>query len=56
MKKIKNMSFKEAKETFSKCEAKHPRLDDFDMDGLTLTQCGEIARWNRPGSYRYNAL
>lgn len=44
MKKIKNMNFKEAKEAFSKWEAKHPRLDDFDMGGLTLTQCGEIAR------------
>lgn len=44
MKKIKNMNFQEAKEAFSKWEAKHPRLDDFDMGGLTLTQCGEIAR------------
>ena len=24
--------------------SKAPRLDDFDMGGLTLTQCGEIAR------------
>ena len=43
MKKIKNMNIEEAKEAFSKWEAKHPRLDDFDMNGLTLTQCGEIA-------------
>lgn len=42
MKKIKNMNFQEAKEAFSKWEAKHPRLDDFDMGGLTLTQCREI--------------
>jgi len=44
MKKIKNMNFQEAKEAFFKWEARHPRLDDFDMGGLTLTQCGEIAR------------
>lgn len=44
MKKIENMNFKEAKEAFSKWEVKHPRLDGFDMGGLTLTQCGEIAR------------
>ena len=44
MKKIENMNFKEAKEAFSKWEVKHPRLDDFDMGGLVLTQCGEIAR------------
>lgn len=44
MKKIENMNFKEAKEAFSKWEAKHPRLDGFDMGGLVLTQCGEIAR------------
>ena len=44
MEKIENMNFKEVKETFSKWEAKHPRLDGFDMGGLVLTQCGEIAR------------
>ena len=44
MKKIENMNFKEAKEAFSKWEAKHPRLDGFDMSGLSFTQCGEIAR------------
>ena len=44
MKKIENMNFKEAKEAFSKWEAKHPRLDGFDMGGLVLTQCGEIAK------------
>ena len=44
MKKIENMNFQEAKEAFSKWEAKHPRLDGFDMGGLVLTQCGEIAR------------
>lgn len=44
MKKIENMNFKEAKEAFSKWEAKHPRLDSFDMGGLVLVQCGEIAR------------
>lgn len=44
MKKIENMNFKEAKEAFSKWEAKHPRLDGFDMSGLLFTQCGEIAR------------
>lgn len=44
MKKIENMNFQEAKEAFSKWEVKHPRLDDFDMGGLVLTQCGEIAR------------
>lgn len=43
MKKIENMNFKEAKEAFPKWEAKHPRLDGFDMGGLVLTQCGEIA-------------
>ena len=43
MKKIENMNFKEAKEAFSKWEAKHPRLDGFDMSGLSFTQCGEIA-------------
>lgn len=44
MKKIENMTFQEAKEAFSKWEAKHPRLDGFDMSGLSFTQCGEIAR------------
>ena len=44
MKKIENMNFTEAKEAFSKWEAKHPRLDNFDMGGLVLVQCGEIAR------------
>ncbi len=44
MKKIKNMNFQEAKEAFSKWEAKHSRLDGFDMSGLSFTQCGEIAR------------
>lgn len=44
MKKIENMNFKEAKEAFSKWEAKHPRLDGFDMSGLSFAQCGEIAR------------
>lgn len=44
MKKIENMNFKEAKEAFSKWEAKHPRLDGFDMSGSSFTQCGEIAR------------
>lgn len=48
MKKIKNMNFQEAKEAFSKWEAKHPRLDDFDMGGLTLTQCREIASGAAP--------
>ncbi len=48
MKKIKNMNFQEAKEAFSKWEAKHPRLDDFDMGGLTLTQCREIAKGADP--------
>ncbi len=44
MKKIKNLTAAEAKEAFTKWEAKHPRLDGFDMGGLVLTQCGEIAR------------
>lgn len=44
MKKIKNMNFDEARQAFSKFEAKHPRNDDFDMSGLSFTQCGEIAR------------
>lgn len=44
MKKIENMNFQEAKEACSKWEAKHPRLDGFDMSGLVLTQCEEITR------------
>ncbi len=44
MKKIENMNFQEAKEAFTKWEAKHPRLDGFDMGGLVLTQCGEITK------------
>lgn len=38
------MNFQEAKEACSKWEAKHPRLDGFDMGGLVLTQCEEITR------------
>ncbi len=44
MKKIENMNFKEAKEAFTKWEVRHPRLDNYDMGGLVLVQCGEIAR------------
>ena len=44
MKKIENMNFQEAKEACFKWEAKHPRLDGFDMGGLVLTQCEEITR------------
>jgi hypothetical protein len=44
MKKIENMNFQETKAAFTKWEAKHPRLDGFDMGGLVLTQCGEITR------------
>lgn len=44
MKKIENMNFQEAKAAFNKWEAKHPRLDGFDMGGLVLTQCGEITK------------
>lgn len=44
MKKIENMNFQEAKEAFTKWEAKHPRLDGFDMGGLVLAQCGEITK------------
>lgn len=44
MKKIENMNLQEAKEAFSKWEANHPRLDGFDMSGLSFTQCGEIAK------------
>ncbi len=34
MRKIKNMSLDEARQAFSKFEAKHTRNDDLDMSGL----------------------
>lgn len=44
MKKIKNMNFKEAKEAFSKWEAKHPRLDDFDFNSAQIGNYKELFR------------
>lgn len=42
MKKIKNMSIDEARQAFSKFEVKHPRNDDFDMNGLQINQFSEL--------------
>lgn len=42
MKKIKNMTIDEARQAFSKFEAKHPRNDDFDMNGLQINQFSEL--------------
>lgn len=44
MKKIENMNFKEAKEAFSKWEAKHPRLDDFDFNSAQIGNYKELFR------------
>ncbi|MDE7205185.1 MAG: hypothetical protein K2O91_25530 [Lachnospiraceae bacterium] len=44
MKTVKNMNIDEARQSFAKFEAKHLRNEDFDMSGLILAQCGEIAR------------
>ncbi len=44
------MTAAETKEAFTKWEVKHPRLDDFDMSGLALTQCREIAKGTGPES------
>ncbi|EOS34247.1 hypothetical protein C808_05308 [Lachnospiraceae bacterium M18-1] len=36
MKKIKNMTAAEAKQAFTKWEAKHPRHDDFDFNAAQI--------------------
>lgn len=41
MKKIENMNIDEARQAFSKFEAKHARNDDLDMSGLQLTRYAE---------------
>ena len=44
MKKIKNMTAAEAKQAFTKWEAKHPRHDDFDFNAAQIGNYKELFR------------